>query len=178
MKVVPALSHSAYLVAEARNTGPTPILRGQAHLFAGPDLVGQAEIPTTGRGGVLVLPLGIDDAIRVERNVKTVSSERGVFSRLDVSAYDVAIELLNTRTSAMAVRVFDEIPLASQSEVAVALDAVDPPVTRTAASKDDGGLEWELNVAPGARQTVHFRYEFARPKGWKPTQTWSTRSSP
>lgn len=172
INILPALSHSAYLVAEVTNSGQTPWLRGHAHLFVGSDLVGDATVPTTAPGEKVTLPLGIDDAIRVERNVQTVSSERGLFSRLDVGGYEVTIELLNTRNSPVPLRVKDQIPLPRQSEVVIALDKTEPaPFKADREMKEDGALEWRLNLAGGAKQVIKFQYEVARPKNWKLWQT-------
>jgi hypothetical protein len=172
INILPALSHSAYLVAEVTNSGSAPWLRGQAHLFVGSDLVGDATVPTTAPGEKVTLPLGIDDAIRVERQVQTVSSERGLFSRLDVGAYEVSIELLNTRATPVPLRVKDQIPLARQTEVVIALDKTDPaPFKADREMKEDGALEWRLDLAAGAKQVLRFRYEVARPKNWRLWQT-------
>ena len=179
IKIMPALSHSAYLVAEVTNTGATPWLQGRAHLFVGADLVGDASVPTTAPGEKVTLPLGIDDAIKVDRNVQVVSTERGVFSKQDVSAYQVVIELLNTRKTTVAVRVFDQISLPHQKEVEIALTKTDPPPWKDdKALKEEGHLEWRLDLSAGQKRSVGFTYEVARPKGWKLWQTSTPGVSP
>jgi hypothetical protein len=172
IRILPALSHSAYLVAEVTNTGQVPWLKGQAHLFVGADLVGDAAVPTTAPAEKVTLPLGIDDAIRVERNVQTVASERGMFSRQDVSAYEVTVELLNTRATAVPLRVRDQIPLARQPEVVITTVKTEPPPFKSDKElKEDGAMEWRMDLAPGQKQVIKFQYEVARPKGWKLWQT-------
>jgi hypothetical protein len=179
IRILPALSRSAYLVAEVTNSGSTPWLQGQAHLFVGADLVGDAVVPTTAPGEKVTLPLGIDDAIKVDRNVQVVSTERGVFSRQDVSAYQVVIELLNTRRTPVPVRVFEQVPLAQQKEVEVTLTKTDPPPFKDDKGlKEEGRLEWRSQLGAGEKRTLSFTYEVARPKGWKLWQTSRPGVSP
>jgi uncharacterized protein (TIGR02231 family) len=164
LKLLPALSKQAFLVTEITNTGERPLLGGQAHLFVGADLVGDAMVPTTAIGQKVTLPLGIDDAIRTERNVTVVEAQRGVFSKQDVSTYTVAIEVMNPRSKAMKARVLDQLPLPQAKEVEITLDRIDPVVKPDAT---DGVLAWDVDLAPGAKKTISFTYTVARPKDSK-----------
>lgn len=168
VRILPALSKQAYLVAEVRNDGDRPLLRGQASLFVGSDLVGEATLPTTAVGESVTLPLGVDDAIRIERNVSTVASERGFFAQKDVSAYEVRIELMNPRARTVRAVVIDQIPLTQQEDVKIALEKAQPEAKVDA---PEGFLEWRLDLPTGEKKSVSFTYSVERNKGAKLWQT-------
>lgn len=168
VRILPALSKQAYLVAEVRNDGDRPLLRGQASLFVGSDLVGEATMPTTAVGESVTLPLGVDDAIRIERNVSTVASERGFFAQKDVSAYEVRIELMNPRARTVRAVVIDQIPLTQQEDVKITLEKAQPEAKVDA---PEGFLEWRLDLPTGEKYSVSFTYSVERNKGAKLWQT-------
>ncbi len=162
LSVVPGLSLEAFRVAELTNTSDKPLLQGKANLFVGADLQGQAVIETTAVGQGLVLPLGMDEAVQVRRRVEVVTREVGVFSKEDVTNYQVEIELLNQRPTALAAQVQDQLPLQGDATVQVALESVQPAATPT---KEEGRLEWRLKLEPGVKQVVRFAYTVTRPRG-------------
>jgi len=167
VRILPALSRQAFLVAEVANDGDRPLLQGAAHLFVGADLVGEAVVPNTAVGEKVTLPLGVDDAVRVERNVQVVEGEQGLISKDDVSRYEVVVEVLNPRTRTLKTVLIDQIPLRraedarGRPEVKIALTGADPPAQP---EKDDGFLAWRFDLAAGAKKTVKFAYTVTRPK--------------
>lgn len=165
VRILPALSAEAFLVAEMTNTTPRPLFEGQAALFVGGDLVGRAQVPTTARGAKLALPLGIDDAIRVERHVSVVQSEKGVFSKDDVTVYDVEIELLNPRANAVQAVVVDQIPIQKGEKVKITLESTSPALSSQPDA--DGLFEWHVQLNQGRKTVLKYRYSVVRPKDWK-----------
>ena len=176
VRILPALSKSAYLVTALTNDGDRPMLKGRAHLFVGADLVGDAEVPTTAVGQQVTLPLGVDDAIKIERNVHVLSSEQGFFSKDDVSSYEVVIELVNPHPKLVHAVVEDQVPVAHGEKISVKVDRIDPAAT---VDKINGLVDWKVDLAPGQKQTLTLRYSLTRPKDWKLTQsTAPTGSNP
>jgi uncharacterized protein (TIGR02231 family) len=164
LAVFPALRKSAYLVTEIVNRSERPLLRGGANVYVGADLQGQAVLATTAVGEKITLPLGVDDAIQVERNVNVVTRETGLISKDDVTSYEVVLELMNPRQSPLEARVVDQVPLKGDKYVEVKLDRMEPWAIH---DKDEGMLEWRLTLAPGAKQVVRFSYTVTRPRGAK-----------
>lgn len=165
LRILPALSSEAFLVAQVTNTTPRPLFEGQAALFVGGDLVGEAKVPTTARGATLALPLGIDDAVRVERHVSVVQSEKGLFSKDDVTVYDVEIELLNPRENAVEAVIVDQIPLQKGENVKITLESTSPALN--VQPDADGLFEWHVQLKQGRKTLLKYRYSVVRPKDWK-----------
>jgi hypothetical protein len=160
--ILPALRKQAYLAAEITNSSDRPLLKGTANLYVGADLQGQAVLETTAIGEKVTLPMGVDEAIRVERHVEVVTREKGIISKEDLTTYRVTIELMNPRTSVAHSRITDQIPLKGDQNVEVELLSTEPWAKQ---DKPEGTLEWDIDLQPGAKQTVAFTYSVQRPRG-------------
>ncbi len=160
--ILPALGKQAFLVADVTNASDRPLLQGTANLYFGADLQGQALLKTTAVGEKVTLPLGPDDAVRVERHVEVLTEEKGIFSKDDLTSYRVTIELMNPRSAAAHARVIDQIPLKGDQNVAVELLKTEP---QAKVDKPEGTLEWAIDLPPGIKQTVTFTYSVRRPRG-------------
>lgn len=163
-KLYPALAPEAFLVAEIKNPSKRSLPGGEAHLFVGADPAGTAQLKLVSPNESFTLPLGLDRAVKVVRNVKVVDSEKGVFSKDDVGDYQVTIEIANPYRAPLALRLIDQVPLSASKDVEVKLGEVQPGAARDAAK---GTLEWRLTVAAGGKQVVKFSYRVRRPKGWR-----------
>ena len=165
-KVYPALSKEAYLSAELKNPSQQVLPGGPATLSVGADPAGTAQLKLVSPGEVVTLPLGLDRAIKTVRNVAVVDATEGVVSKDDVSTYAVSIELVNPYRTSVALRVFDQWPLAQPNQRDLETKLLDskPGAIQDAAT---GKLEWRLTLKPNEKQTLTFNYQVKRPRGWK-----------
>lgn len=160
-RVYPALFPEAYLVAELKSPSKETLPQGEARLFVGEDPSGVATMPLTSPGETFTLPLGVDHAVKPVRNVELVTGETGFFGKKDVNTYEVTIELVNPYPKPIALRVFDQVPLANHEDVEVELIGSKPLAIQT---KETGALEWRLELAPGKKTVLSFRYALKKPK--------------
>jgi hypothetical protein len=163
-KLFPALAKDAFLVAELKSPSSTPLPGGEAQLFVGNDPAGHAKLSLVSPGEKFTLPLGLDRALRPERNVELLSAEKGFISKDDVSRYQVTTELANPYPIPIAVKIFDQYPLTDDEHVEVALVSTKPWAKQ---DKDEGKLEWDLTLPPAKKTTVSFIYTIRRPKNWR-----------
>ncbi len=163
-KLYPALFPEAFLVAELKSPSPQPMPAGVATLFVGADPAGTAQLKLVSPGEAFTLPLGIDRALRPKRNVKVTESEEGVFSKTEVTRYDVSIEVANPYRAPVAVRLLDQIPVTENKDVEIKLLDSKPLAAQDART---GHLEWRLTLAPQKTTTLTFSYVLKKPKGWK-----------
>ncbi len=161
--IEPALSQDAYLVAQIKNPSQRMLPRGQAALAVGGDPAGTAELPLVAPGQELTLPLGIDRALRPIRNVAQVQSEKGVFSKDEVTRYATTIELANPYAVPLPLRIVDQLPLPGDKNVEVEL------VEAEGAQRDEGTgkLTWRITAPASGKVKVSFVYQLKRPKGFK-----------
>lgn len=158
----PALAAQAWLVAKLRVPAERALPGGAAQLFVGADPAGDAQLKPMAPGEELTLPLGIDRAIKPERNITQLQSEKGLFSKDDVDDYQVTIELANPYPHSIDLRVFDQLPLKGDERVEVELLRAQPAVTP---DKDSGRLEWAFALAAGEKTQLTFAYRLRRPHG-------------
>jgi hypothetical protein len=167
-KLYPALTPSAFLVAELRSPSQQVLPGGEAQLFVGADPAGQAQLSLVSPGESFTLPLGIDSAVRPVRNVQVRTSEKGLLSKEDLTEYLVTIELANPYPFALPVRIHDQWPLSRDEHVEVKLARTEPQAEQ---DEDKGTLEWRLMVPPSAKTVVSFVYTVRHPKGWRLRQS-------
>jgi len=163
-KLFPALADEAYLVAEIKNPSKEALPGGRANLFVGADPAGTASIGTVAPGETFTLPLGLDRALKPVRNVKVTTVEKGLINKDEVNEYVVTTEVANPYRSPMALKLYDQIPLAGDRNVEIKLVKSEP-----AARVDEvkGELAWQVTVPPSGKTAVTFVYTLKRPKGYR-----------
>lgn len=165
-RVYPALAKEAYLSADLKNPSQQVLPGGPATLSVGADPAGTAQLKLVSPGEQVTLPLGLDRAIKIVRNVQVVDATEGVVSKDDVSTYAVSIEVVNPYRTAVALRVFDQWPLPQPNQKDLETKLID---SRPGAIQDalTGRLEWRLSLKPNEKQTLTFNYQVKRPKSWR-----------
>ncbi len=157
---VPALASEAYLRATVTNSSKLLLLPGQARIFHDGQFVGETAIETVASGEEFELQLGVDDQIRVERELRRRSTSKAVLggSRTIDVAYEISVQ--NHRPVKARISVKDHIPVAADGDVKVRLRETTPdPAERT----DLGELTWKLELDPGKTATVRYRFTVEHP---------------
>ncbi|WPB78593.1 mucoidy inhibitor MuiA family protein [Archangium violaceum] len=167
-KLYPALTPNAFLVAELRSPSRQVMPGGDAQLFVGADPAGQARLTLVSPGEPFTLPLGIDSAVRPVRNVKLVTSEKGLIGKDDVTEYLVTLEVANPYPFPLPVQIHDQWPLSRSEDVEVKLVRTEPYAEQDPAK---GTLVWRLSVPPSEKKVVSFLYTVRHPKGWRLEQS-------
>jgi hypothetical protein len=166
-EATPAIMPVAFLKARVENREEQPVLRGRANIFVDGAFVSEGALETTGPGGRLELPLGADENIKLQRRVVPSTASEGVFSKKDVTTYEVVIELSSFKKTAVRVEVTDQVPKTRQSDIEIAYLGATPP------QKDgpdaDGIVHWEVSLSPGNTSKIVFKYQIKRPKDWQLT---------
>ena len=167
-EATPALKTVAYLKAEVDNRAERPILAGPVNIFMGPDFAGQGRLVTTGPGGKLPLPLGADENIRLKRTVVPKTVTEGVFSKDELTTYQVTIEVGNYKSRPVRIAIFDQIPKSGHEDIEIEKASIKPKPNK--GPDVDGVLRWELSIPAGQSEKIEFSYTIERPENWQLTQ--------
>ena len=169
-EATPSLATTAYLKASVNNGSSLPILAGPANVFVKRTFAGDAQLMTTGPGGVLELPLGADEDIRLTRTVVPVTKTQGVFlgGEEDVTDYAVKIEVGNYKKQAITLRLIDQLPRTDAEKVKI--EFVSTSTKPKTGPDADGLLSWHIDVPAGGVSQLTFTYRITRPKNWRLTQ--------
>jgi uncharacterized protein (TIGR02231 family) len=123
---VPVAAPEAYLRATVINTSPLLLLPGPARVFHDTQFVGQTSLETVAAGEEFELQLGVDDQIRVERELRRRSTSKAVIggTRTIDLAYEITVE--NHRPNQARVNVHDHIPVSTDGDIRVRLRETSP----------------------------------------------------
>ena len=157
---VPVAAPEAYLRATVTNTSPLLLLPGPAHVFHDTQFVGETLLETVAAGEEFELQLGVDDQIRVERELRRRSTSKAVIGgtrTIDI-AYEITVE--NHRPNQARVNVHDHIPVSTDGDIKVRLRETSP---NPAEQNDLGELTWELSLDGGQAATIRHRFTVEHP---------------
>lgn len=76
----PKLVEAAYRRAKVANDSAYTLLAGPANLFAGDEFIGTTQLELTAPGGGIELFLGVDDRLRVKRELKRRDVDKKMLS--------------------------------------------------------------------------------------------------
>jgi len=157
---VPVLAPEAYLRATAVNTSSLLLLPGPARVFHGTQFTGETTLETVAAGEEIELQLGVDDQVRVERQLRRRSTGKAVIGgtrTIDIG-YEITVE--NHRRGPARVTVKDRIPVSADGDIKVRLREASPaPAEQT----DLGELSWELRLDAGKSAAVRYRFTVEHP---------------
>jgi uncharacterized protein (TIGR02231 family) len=157
---VPVLAPEAYLRATVTNSSPLLLLPGPARVFHDLQFVGQTSLKTVAAGEEFELQLGVDDQIRVERELRRRSTRKAAIGgtrTIDI-AYEITVE--NHRPNKTRVSVHDHIPISTDGDIKVRLRETSP---NPAGQNDLGELTWELPLEGGQAVTIRHRFTVEHP---------------
>ena len=157
---VPVLAPEAYARATVTNTSSLLLLPGPARVFHGSQFVGETALETVAAGEEFELQLGVDDQIRVERELRRRSTSKAMLGgtrTIDV-AYEITVE--NHRQNQARVSVHDHIPVSQDGEIKVRLREASP---NPAGQTDLGELTWDLVLDAGQTATIRHRFTVEHP---------------
>ncbi len=157
---VPAMAPEAYLRASVTNTSPLLLLPGPARVFHGTRFVGETALETVAAGEEFELQLGVDDQIRVERQLRRRSTSKAVIggARTIDLVYEITLE--NHRAGQTRVSVHDHVPVSTDGDIKVRLRETSPD---PAEQSDLGELTWELPLDGGQAATIRYRFTVEHP---------------
>ncbi len=157
---VPVLAAEAYLRATVTNSSPLLLLPGQARVFHESQFAGETALETVAAGEEFELQLGVDDQIRVERELRRRNVSKAVIGgtrTIDIG-YEITVE--NHRPGTARVSVHDHIPVSTDGEIKVRLREATP----APAGQDDlGELTWELALDSGQQAAIRYRFTIEHP---------------
>ena len=157
---VPVLASEAYLRATVTNRSPLLLLPGPARVFRDRQFIGETSLETVAAGEEFELQLGVDDQIRVKRELRRRSTSKAVIGgtrTIDI-AYEITVE--NHRPNKARVTVQDHIPVSTDGDIKVRLRETSP---NPAEQNDLGELTWELSLEGGQAATIRHRFTIDHP---------------
>jgi len=157
----PVRAAEAHLRATVTNSSAHTLLPGQAAVFHGGDFVGSTDLEIWAPGEEVELALGVDDRVRVERELVRRTAAKAVLGSTRKREAEHKITIANHTPRPARVTVLDQIPVSRDDGIVVKEQRLEPaPAERT----EMGVLTWRLELKPGESKEIHLgvRVEQAR----------------
>lgn len=157
---------SAYMVAELINTTGEVLLPGDALLIADGSLVGYTQLPLIAAGDDTKIGFGVIDGIRLNRIVPDrTEGDIGVLSRSNQQTETVVMTVENLTGEDWPIRLRDRIYYSDQDDLVVEY-TVSLPVSEQDPDGRRGVLEWQFDLAAGAKQEIRLEHSLTWPTGY------------
>lgn len=157
----PVRAAEANLRATVTNTSAHTLPAGTGAVFHGGDFVGSSKLETWAPGEEVELALGVDDRIRIERELVRRTAGKAVIGSTRRLEAEHRITVANHTPRPAKVTVLDQLPVSRDEGIVVKELRLDPaPSERT----EIGVLTWVLQLEPGEERKIHLgvRVELAR----------------
>jgi uncharacterized protein (TIGR02231 family) len=158
----PRLVEAAYRRARLKNDSPHTLLAGETSLFVGEEFIGSSPLELTAPQGEIELSLGVEDRIKVERELKRRDTDKRLIGGRRHLVYGYEIRVENLLPIKAELKLHDQIPVARHEEIKVKLEACEPkPGEQTELNL----IKWELSLEPKEKRNVRFDFSVDSPQG-------------
>lgn len=165
----PVLAEEAYLRATVVNTSEQALRPGRASVFHDAEFVGTTVLEPWAPGEELELALGVDDRIRVERELVRRTASKATLSGQKRREAEYRISVGNHGPRPAVVTVLDQAPVSRDDTITVRDVRTSPEPAETSAL---GEFTWRLALEPGetGKVTLSYRVDVAKGvelSGWR-----------
>lgn len=159
-QAVPKLNQHAFLLAKAGGYEQYNLLPGQLNLFFEGMYVGSSQLNPETTGDSLLISLGRDDRISIQRNeLKDFTSKQVAGNNKKVQkGYEIIMK--NNKTIPVDIEILDQVPISQNKDIVVDLD----DSGGAAYVADYGKLTWKEHLKPGETKKIRFTYTVKYPK--------------
>ena len=159
----PLLDEQVHLRASIENTTDRVLLSGDGSIFLSNEYVGTTMVKTTAPVEKFKIFLGIDDNIKVkrelvERNVEKGNALQGNIRRI---SYAYRITVHNYAGVLRKIVIRDHLPVSQHERVKVKVQNVQPtPIERTKLEL----ITWQFSLAADGEQKIEYRFVVEQPQ--------------
>ncbi|WIY07093.1 DUF4139 domain-containing protein [Amycolatopsis mongoliensis] len=158
----PVLAEEAYLRATVVNSSSSALRPGRASVFHDAEFVGTTVLEPWAPGEELELALGVDDRIRVERELVRRTASKATLSGQKRREAEYRISVGNHGPREAVVTVLDQAPVSRDDTITVKDVKTSPEPVETSAL---GEFTWKLTLAAGETGVVTLSYRVDVAKG-------------
>ena len=155
----PKLDEAAYLTALVTGWEDLNLLSGPANLFFEGTYVGESFLDVTATQDTLVVSLGQDAGVVIDRTKQRDFSDRSFLGRSRSETVAFETEIRNTKRRPIEIVIEDQIPVSTNDQIDIEHELGDGATL----DEETGLLRWQLTVPPQTTKDVAFRYTVEYP---------------
>jgi hypothetical protein len=174
LRCVPIEEAKVFREVALRNPFDAPLLAGPVEVTIDGARLGVTDMDRTDRGGTLTVGLGVEERVRVSRNVRSQEGSAGLLGGSTAILHEVQIELASALGRPVEVEVLDRVPVSDDRRVEIERLSADPepadladakPEAQTGSQQESqqerpvrGGLLFRARLEPGGRTRIAHSY--------------------
>jgi uncharacterized protein (TIGR02231 family) len=162
---VPSVELQVFRTARLKSRAPQALLAGPADVTLSGAFLMTVPMPTVPPQGERRIGLGVEEAVKVSRNVRFEETSSGVFGGSALLTHGIEIELANRLPHPVLVDVRERVPVTGEKDVHVEEKDVQPKWEKFSDAEQDaegvhaeGARRWRATVAPGAKQPLTAKF--------------------
>lgn len=164
---VPREVAEVYREVEIRSPFDAPLLAGPVDVFLDGALMTTSSIAAVDRRGVVRLGLGVEERLRVARNVRADEGSAGLLGGTTTIDHAIAIDLSSSLGEAASVEVLERVPVTDDKDIEIKITSSKPshelydqvdrgsPIRR--------GVRFRVEVPPGETSKIELKYRVTLP---------------
>ena len=159
----PQIEEQVHLRASIENTTESVLLNGDANIFLSSEYVGTTRIKTTAPTEKFKVFLGIEDNIKVKRELieRHVDKGNALQANIRRMSYAYRISVHNYAGAPRRIVIRDHLPVTQHEKVKVKVQNVQPvPTERTKLEL----ITWKFTLAADAEQKIEYRFVVEHPQ--------------
>jgi uncharacterized protein (TIGR02231 family) len=162
----PVIEEAVHLRATIVNTTERVLLSGDASIFLSGEYVGTTNIKMTAPTEKFKVFLGIDDAIKVKRELIERSVDKGgpLQGNLRRITYAYRLTVHNYASISRRVVIRDHLPVSQHERVKVRVQSIQPPPTERTRLEL---MVWQFTLAANGEQKIEYRFVVEHPQDMK-----------
>lgn len=157
---VPKLDKSAFLTARLVGWEKFNLVSGKANVYFEGAFVGETQLNTQNTKDTLVVSLGRDKRVVIEREqIKNFTTKKRFGSSIK-EEFGYSITIRNTKKEKIILRLEDQIPISNSNKIEVELLEADGAKADPIA----GRVSWKMEINPAETKKLILRYSIRYPK--------------
>ncbi len=158
---MPRLVSFAYLQANVKNSlnGAT-LLPGKANIFRDNVFIGTTQLDNIAPGQEFKLNLGIDEALKIERDLVEPVVDKRLISNQRRITYTYRLIITNLLDKEINLKLTEQLPVSRNEQIKVRLSRSNPQIQLG----EMGILEWQLTLPPQERREVYYQFNVEHPQ--------------
>jgi uncharacterized protein (TIGR02231 family) len=157
---MPRLVSFAYLQAKVKNNpGGATLLPGKANIFRDNIFVGVSELENTVPGEEFKLNLGIDEGLKIERDLVEREVDKRFIGNLRKITYGYRLLISNLLDTEAKLELIEQLPVSRNEQIKVRLNRTNPQIQLG----EMGILQWNLILTPQEKQEIYYQFTVEHP---------------
>jgi len=161
-RTVPREAPEVYRELSLKNPFPWAILDGPADVYVDGGLVATTSLGRLDCGGESRVGLGVEERIKVVRNVRVEEEALGLLGGTTAVNHFVSIEVASSLGRKVLVEVLDRLPCTDDKDIEIKMQQARPSSKQYTQEENGspvrGGMIWSLEIPPGGKETIEYKY--------------------